>query len=143
MLLKPQYTGIKKTFTQGQNVTCAEVYAIGMNSAREVLARNVKVLRGEAGWNQKELAKRAKMSQKTISNIESPKNVKSPYLHIIEQVAHVFGLEAWQLLIPDLPDELVRNTRLGRLVRAYALLSDDGRGTIDKILDAVRRSEKK
>ena len=134
---------INKFAAQRRNVTGESAYDACMESARISLARNIKALRLDAGWTQDDLRLRAGISQKTISNMESPDKTGSPYLHNIEAVAAVFGLQAWQLLIPWLPDELARNPRLGRLVRGYAQLSDDGRETVDKIVDTVKKSEKK
>lgn len=143
MILPTQDVGIKSFVAQPQDVTRRRVYDAAMESARAALARNIKTLRVKAGWTQEELCARARVAQKTISNMESPDKTGSPYLHNIEAVAAVFGLQAWQLLIPWLPDELARNPRLSRLVRGYAQLSDDGRETVDKIVDTVKKSEKK
>lgn len=143
MLLARQDRGINNFTEQRQNVTGQAVYDPPMDAARDSLARNIKALRLDAGWTQEELRIRAGISQKTISNMESPDKTGSPYLNNIEAVAAVFGLQAWQLLIPWLPDELARNPRLVRLVRGYAQLSDDGRETVDKIVDTVKKSEKK
>lgn len=143
MLLKPQYTSIKKTSAHRNNVTCSSGYDVSMESARKSLARNVKALRVAVGWSQEDLRIRAGISQKSVSNMESPHKTGSPYLDNIEAVAGAFNLEAWQLLIPWLPDELARNQRLVKLVRGYAQISDEGRETIDKILATVKKSEKK
>ena len=143
MILSTQDAGIKSFVAHRRDVTRCRVYDAAMDSARGALARNIKALRLAAGWTQEELCARARIAQKTISNMEAPDKTGSPYLHNIEAVAAVFGLQAWQLLIPWLPDELARNPRLSRLVMGYAQLSDDGRETVDKIVDTVKRSEKK
>lgn len=71
---------------------------------RKLVAGRIVRLREERGWTQRELAKRAGVSQKTISNYENPgaatatDNLKLDQLH---SVAKVLGIGVWELLKED------------------------------------------
>lgn len=66
----------------------------------EVLSRNIRFMRFERGISQKDLAKRAGLSQSTVAQLES--GLKSPSLSTMEKIAKELQLETYQLLVPDL-----------------------------------------
>nr|MDQ2694713.1 helix-turn-helix domain-containing protein [Pseudomonadota bacterium] len=79
------------------------------------------------GWSQRELARRAGVSQKTISNLENvAASRESPKMDIVERVANAFGQELWQLLIPEETERLIVN---------YTHASPNGRQHIDRIAE--------
>lgn len=63
---------------------------------RENLAANVKRLRDERGWSQGELARRAGVSQRTVSNIEAGAETT---LDKIEKLALAFKVSPFELLM--------------------------------------------
>lgn len=66
----------------------------------KLFIRNIKMRRHDLGMTQKELAKRAQISQSTVTQIESGK--KSPSIKTLCTVAKALKLEPHQLLMPGL-----------------------------------------
>ena len=91
----------------------------------EILAANLQRLLDIGGPrglpdSQAELGRRAHVAQKTISNWLDPARGVAPQIDKLEAVAHVYGLEVWELLMPDIPDELLLGGgRLARPVEHY------------------------
>lgn len=111
---------------------------------RETLAKNLeRLMKARApALTQKQLAARSGVSQRTISNMLNPGSGVSPMLENIELIAVAFSLEPWHLLIPDLPDELLRSKTVEKLVQTYAQLGDDGRASVTRIAEnEVRYSQ--
>lgn len=75
-----------------------------MNDIREILAANLRQLMemSEDCKSQYALAKKSKVAQTTIGNYLNKNYVGYPNLEKIEMLAHCFGLEAWNMLHPNL-----------------------------------------
>lgn len=87
--------------------------------------------------SQASLARRAGIAQTTLSNWMDPTRGRSPQLDKLDVVAGVYGLEVWQLLIPGLPDDLVLDRHLRKLVSNYRTIADPQiRAHIDRIAEA-------
>ena len=71
-------------------------------SAREALALNRIRLRAERGWSQEALAFEAGFHRTFIAHIE--RQARNISLDNIERVARTFGLQAYQLLTPNVFD---------------------------------------
>lgn len=69
-------------------------------TARAILARNVEGLMRVRGWSQAQLAKKAGVGQKTISNVVNAR--QSIQVDVIEALASALGVEVWQLFMPNL-----------------------------------------
>lgn len=110
-------------------------------SAHQALARNLKRLL-DAGRqydlpsSQAALARRSGVAQTTLSNWLDPERGRSPQLDKLERVAEVYKLEVWQLLVPELPDDLLVDRHLARLVRSYTSIDPATRERIDRIAEA-------
>jgi len=95
-------------------------------STRKALADNVTWLMKDRGWKQPEMARRASVSQRYISDLRNPDG-PSPTLRTIEAVAAVFRLPQWALLI-EYPDKTVlKDQRLTKVVDIYTQVSPDSR----------------
>jgi transcriptional regulator with XRE-family HTH domain len=70
-------------------------------SARQVLAAKIKLLRFLRRWSQEDLAAAANLHRTYISAIDRATCNLS--LGNIEKLARVFGLSAWELLRPEAP----------------------------------------
>ena len=69
---------------------------------RNSMAKKVLSMRVELGLNQRELAKKADISQKTISNIENVLSTSDGFqLEKLNRLAEALGLEVWDLIRPD------------------------------------------
>ena len=108
-------------------------------SAREILAANVAALMARDSLSQHALARRAGVNQKTISNILNC--VKAVQLDKLEGIARAFRLAPWQLLVPDLPTDLLDREKLDRLISSYLSCDDAARAIVHHI--AEREAEYK
>ena len=110
--------------------------------SREILAKNLGRLLCIGGayglpTNQSELSRRSGVAQKTISNWLDPSRGIKPVLENLDAVAAVYGLEVWQLLVPDLPDDLLLQGHLKKLVADYGKIKNPAaRLYIDRIAEA-------
>jgi len=72
------------------------------------------------GKSQEKFSKDIGVSQKTVSNIlhaiENKRNIR---LDTIESVAKGLGIETWQLLVPEMPIDLILNHRLTKLITSF------------------------
>jgi len=69
-------------------------------SSRRIVAKRIKALRASRRWSQLDLAKRAGVSQKTVSNLEDEES-HSCQLDKLEMIANAFGIAVWELIKPD------------------------------------------
>jgi transcriptional regulator with XRE-family HTH domain len=58
---------------------------------------------------QARLAKEAKISLRTLAEYVSGSPQYAPNLRVVHDIANAMGVEAWQLLFPDFPAQLVLN----------------------------------
>lgn len=108
----------------------------------QVLADNLRRLLANGAahglpTNQSELARRSGVSQKTISNWLDPSRGVEPVLGKLAQVAQVYKLDPWQLILQHLPDdwEAIRQLRL--LVRNYQQIQNpEARRYLNRIAEA-------
>lgn len=113
----------------------------------ETLSKNVAALRKAKGWNQEELARKAGLSQKVISNLESASEKKiHPTLNTIVSVADAFGVSVF-LLLTQLNDSRIEQMKvalapqaISRLVDIYLSLEPDSRQTVDRIVELESRT---
>lgn len=104
-------------------------------SAHEALADNLKRLMDHEGWSQADLERKAGVAQTTISNMLDTERCVSSTMRNIERVAAVWKLEAWQLLIPDQPIDILKAQSLRNVVTSYTHMSKAGRDYIDHVAE--------
>lgn len=73
-------------------------------TVKEILGRNIRLLRNSRGWSQEELADRAGIDRGHISDMELAKHYAR--LDRIEMIARALGLPPHQLLDPATADSL-------------------------------------
>lgn len=111
------------------------------------ISRNIEVLRTERGWSQGELARKAGVSQKVISNIENAEDRNiHPTINTISAIADALGVSTLLLLTP-LPLEQLESLKeesaakaISRLVESYVSLPLAGRRTVERVLDLEVRA---
>lgn len=81
--------------------------------------------------NAPEVARRSGVDPKTVNNMIHGRYDPRP--EKADQVAAVFGLRGWQLLIPDLPADMLKNGQLEAVIRNYVSASPAGRASIDQV----------
>ena len=84
-----------------------------------------------------EVAKRSGVDAKTVNNMLHGRFDPRP--EKADQVAQVFGLNGWQLLIPDLPADMFRNGQLEKLIANYVSASPDGRDSIIRVAEMAAK----
>jgi len=109
---------------------------------RTTLAKNLTSLMRRHHLTQAALAKKAGISQRTISNLLNPDS-HSPTLESVDAAAAAFGLEGWHLIMPGLLDDLDNGGRIAELVEAYVQSSPDGRDLIQKVAQREAEHQKK
>jgi transcriptional regulator with XRE-family HTH domain len=70
---------------------------------RRIVSQRTKKLRDTKGWNQRQLEQHSGVNQKTISNLEATE--ASVQLDTLAAVAEALGLEAWEMLRPEINDQ--------------------------------------
>ena len=102
-------------------------------STKDVLVSNLKILMRHKGWNKSELARQSKISLRMINYILSGE--RAPSIDVADQLAGAFGLSGWQMMKPNLPEDLLSSPTLSKLLDAYASASPDGRKMIDLVAE--------
>lgn len=115
-----------------------------MGPRREIahaLATNLQRLMAAQGLSQAQLSKKADVGQSTLSTLlDTTKPLEiNPRAKTIEQLALYFGVSSWQLLIPDIPLDLLLSDRLTALVETYRDVTEEGRAAIDRVAASERR----
>lgn len=87
------------------------------DSIREVLATNTRTLMERRGWKQTQLAAKAGISQTHIGNVL--RQEVEPTSKIISGLAKAFGIQAYQLLIPGLPPDILDSREVPNLLQSY------------------------
>lgn len=109
--------------------------------ARKVIADNIRALLriGEPfglPTSQAELARRSGVAQTTLSSWLDDDRPISPGANNLEAVAEVFGLEAWQLFIPNVTDNFALAAHLKKLVANYQKIANPtAREYIDRVAE--------
>lgn len=109
------------------------VEVVKRQTTTDTLVTNLRLLMQEAKLGKDVLAKRSGVSERMIAYILSKE--RKPTIEIADSLAKPFGLNGWQLLIPNLPVELAKAGKISKLVENYAQASDTGREYIDHVAE--------
>jgi transcriptional regulator with XRE-family HTH domain len=106
------------------------------------IAERLKTLRAEAGWSQAELAERIGSDGRQVSRYENGRI--TPSLEALVRIAETFNVTVDYLVINDAPRRPLHSPEnlLGDKLADLAALSDDERGTILAVIDAVTMKNK-
>ena len=94
------------------------------NSTQVTLADNVRYLLGKMNWSEAELGRRAGVSQKTVNNVVRLE--KSTKIETADAIAKPFGLEGWQLFLPNLRNDYETGGTISKLFVDYLSASQQG-----------------
>lgn len=72
------------------------------SSATPSFLSNVKTLLERREWTAPELARRARISPKTLNNLLNGRHAAQ--FDTLQKIADAFGLELWLMFLPQLPD---------------------------------------
>lgn len=115
----------------------------GPNDLAEVVASNVQALVDLAQSSGRPIHKLPRgFSLRTLAHARDAQH--SMTLRTLGRIATAFGLEPWQLLIPDLPAELALDRRLAQTVRDYLTApTKEAREAIETVAASYRKSTNK
>ncbi len=102
---------------------------------RLTLQRNLKALLVEFKMTGPELAAKAKLDRKTINNFLNARYDPQP--EKVQQIADVFGLTAWHLIMPGLDVKLARTGGLDDIIRLFSMATADDRETFKKLFERL------
>lgn len=102
---------------------------------RESLARNLKYLLDKHELSYRAVADRTDgaVSAKTVGNMANA--VGGSSIDNVEAVAQVFGLNGWQLILPNLIEDLENNTSIARVYENYFRSNAEGRRHIQRVAE--------
>lgn len=87
--------------------------------------------------SQAELARHAGIAQTSISAWLDPDRTVEPRIGNLNAIANVYGLDPWQMLVPNLTDDMVLASHLKKLVANYRKIGDArAREYIDRVAEA-------
>lgn len=97
------------------------------------LAHNLQRLMDHLGLSQAELGRRTGIAQRTISTLLDKKNAVAinPQIKTLQLLGSYFKLQPWQLLIPDMPLELLVSDRIAKLVVTYRNATPEARSLME------------
>ena len=101
----------------------------------EAVAGNLKKLMDHFGLTQEKLAEATGLAQRTIGYALKPGSIGSITTTTIEELAKYFKIEAYHLLIPDLPLEELLSRRLEHVIHSYAAANTEARENISRIAE--------
>lgn len=100
-------------------------------SAIDILIQNIEMLKKEAGnMSNRELSRRSGVSDRAIGKTLNKES--APAVDNVEKIAKAFGLESWQLMLPNLRADMKRSGHLDQLIADYMDSDDEGRRWIER-----------
>lgn len=103
------------------------------HSTADTFARNLGLLIERNRLSQAELAKKSSVSQKSISNMI--RGEQTPTLETLEKISAAFGVDGWQLVVPELPLELIGSPAASLLLKHFTQSSKSGRDLICRLAE--------
>jgi transcriptional regulator with XRE-family HTH domain len=107
--------------------------AKGTPELRKVVATNLRALMDRREWSQADLASKARVSQRHISNMLNRKTSAS--FETLNSVAAPFGIPGWLLLIDGLSVDLLDSQRIPLLVNRFHASGPDGKDLIERLAE--------
>lgn len=94
---------------------------------------NLVTLMSDFGVDKQSLSKKSGVSPRMVAYVLSGERM--PSLDVLDKLSVVFGITGWQLTIPNIKADLIKNGRLEKLVHSYIITSEDGRQYIDRVAE--------
>lgn len=110
------------------------------NKATKALADNVRRLMADKNpaWKIIDLARHSGVSKSAVSYLLNYRDSsdRHPTTETIAGIAAAFGLPVWQLMIPDMPIELLTSNRMTRLIENYRDAPPAGQAQVERIAES-------
>lgn len=113
-----------------------------MKKVQENIANNLRKLMTHHQLTQAALAKKTEVSQKTISNMLNLNSEGNVTVISLERIAQYFGIQAYQLMIPDLPIEKSTIQDIERIIDCYTHSSHTSQENIKRVAELEARYSK-
>jgi transcriptional regulator with XRE-family HTH domain len=107
----------------------------------DYFALNVRAQLRERGWTAPELARRAKLSPKTVNNVLNGRHAQQ--VDVLSKIAAALGLELWQMWLPQLPQDAAQDDTFPRLVTSAARLSPEAAARVAHIVELELKAASK
>jgi transcriptional regulator with XRE-family HTH domain len=102
------------------------------------LAHNLQRLMDHHGLSQAELGRKSGVGQSTLSkllNTEDPSTM-NPRASTLESLSNYFDIPGWQLLIPDIPLDLLLSRRFTKMIENYRDAPEEGRAQVERVAES-------
>ncbi|WP_427501353.1 helix-turn-helix domain-containing protein [Methylomonas sp. MED-D] len=97
-------------------------------NAQEILATNLRRLMDHYGYSQTDVAAKAGVSQKNVSDILRARGKFGPGIAIVQDICErCFKITIWHIMMPNCPDELLFNHSIEKLVDNFIHNDKKGR----------------
>lgn len=110
------------------NIVRSRASMIGLmykQSLSEIVRKNVIAFRDKFGWSTNELARQSKISTRMAAKVVNGES--APTTNTIEKLARAFGVEAWELMLPNAhPDQLL-GSHISDVQAVYIVADKEGR----------------
>lgn len=110
------------------------------NEATIALSDNVRRLMESKRppWKLADLARHSGVSKSAIGYLLNYRDNsdRHPTTETVAGIAAAFELPVWQLMIPNLPVELLDSRRVSRLIENYRDAPEEGRATVERIAES-------
>ena len=100
---------------------------------QQILIENINMLMNETDIDISQLATKSKISKRMIQYILSME--RKPTIQTADALGKAFGLTGWQLIIPSLRMDMIKNGSLEKLVKNYADSTDPGKEYISRVAE--------
>lgn len=112
-------------------IEIARLNVAAVAQPKEIISGNLRALMDLHEWSERLLAAKSKVSQKTVNKVLNQESAAT--VETTEKLAKAFGLNGWQLMLPDLPTDLLDSPSLQQLFENYVSSSGAGREYIHRI----------
>lgn len=127
---------VARYLTSAQHTTWMGAYATCMATPKKTLqdlAKNTKYLRARNKWSQAELAKKSRISQKAISDIENA--VYDAKHDTADAIGRAFGLTGWHMLNPNLARDTESGGTIAKMIEGFSQLNEESQQLIMQLVE--------
>lgn len=107
-----------------------------MNKKKTVnnLAKNLnKLMTLSGGMTKAALSRKSGVSERMVAYICNAE--KTATIETAEALAEVFGLSGWQIIMPELPDDITHTKATGKVMENYMQSSNEGKDLINMVAE--------
>lgn len=94
---------------------------------------NVRALKERHGDSYRSLSKRSGVPRTTVERVV--KGEGGITIETCNQIAAAYGLQGWQLMMKNLPEDMVESKSISKLIEGYFSSSPEGREHITRVAE--------